>query len=88
MVLSATVKTYPMRPALSNILTIADLSPNSSAVLNVTENIASKYPPIMDEGFAETAFFRQADGRYLSSSSPMIPRKRSIMPKRSRTSRW
>lgn len=64
-VLSATVKSYPMRPALSNILTIADLSPNSSAVLNATGTIASRYPSIVDEGFAGTAFLTQADGHWI-----------------------
>ncbi|KAL2827337.1 FAD-binding domain-containing protein [Aspergillus cavernicola] len=67
-VLSATVKAYPTRPTLYHSLTITGLNRNSSAVLNATANMISKYPAIVDEGFAGTALLTPTYGpwRYMS----------------------
>ncbi|BCS28394.1 uncharacterized protein APUU_61442A [Aspergillus puulaauensis] len=70
-VLSATVKTYPTRPTLYHSLTVADLGRNDSAVLEATARIASKYPAIVDEGFAGTASLSKSDGLWVYSS-PLI----------------
>ncbi|KAL4740448.1 hypothetical protein BDV11DRAFT_169064 [Aspergillus similis] len=68
-VLSATVKAYPTRRTLSHTLTITDLKKqNSSAVLNATARMASRYPAIVDEGFAGTASVEGADGMWVYSA--------------------
>lgn len=55
-VLSATVKIYPTRPALYHDLTVADLDNNNTEILKATVRMASKYPAIVDKGFAGTAY--------------------------------
>ncbi|KAL2832787.1 hypothetical protein BJY01DRAFT_260036 [Aspergillus pseudoustus] len=78
-VLSATVKTYPSRPTLYHELIVTGLNNNnnhdnttSSAVLDATARIASKYPALVDEGFAGTAFlFTQESGPWVYSA-PLI----------------
>jgi FAD/FMN-containing dehydrogenase len=72
-VLSATVKTYPTRPILYHELTVAGLDNdnNTSAVLEVTARMASKYPAIVDEGFAGTASLSQKLGPWVYSA-PLI----------------
>ncbi|KAF2803188.1 FAD-binding domain-containing protein [Mytilinidion resinicola] len=67
-VLSATVKTYPTRPTLYHDLTIAALGHNTSAVLEATARMASKYPAIVDEGFAGTAALTRKYGPWVYGS--------------------
>lgn len=78
-VLSATIKTYPMRPTLYHSLTVTGLKQNSSAVLNATANMISNYPAIVDEGFAGTAILSPESGlwtyahpfiKFLADDSP------------------
>ncbi|KAF5864046.1 hypothetical protein ETB97_008783 [Aspergillus alliaceus] len=70
-VLSATVKAYPTRPTLYHSLTITDLKRNSSAILNATAHMMSKYPVIVDEGFAGTAILTRAYGPW-TYTAPFI----------------
>ncbi|KAL3473531.1 FAD-binding domain-containing protein [Aspergillus californicus] len=68
-VLSATVKAFPTRRTISHTLTVTDLKKqNTSAVVNATALIASRYPAIVDEGFAGTAFLEGADGMWVYSA--------------------
>ncbi|PLB48823.1 FAD-binding domain-containing protein [Aspergillus steynii IBT 23096] len=67
-VLSATVKTYPTRPTLYHELTVTDLTHNGSSVLDATTRMASKYPAIVDEGFAGTASLTKKYGPWVYSS--------------------
>ncbi|KAL1857968.1 hypothetical protein Plec18170_003192 [Paecilomyces lecythidis] len=67
-VISATVKTYPTRPTLYHDLTVAGLGHNTSAVLEATARMASKYPAIVDEGFAGTAALTRKYGPWVYSA--------------------
>lgn len=64
-VISATVKTHPTRPTLYYDLTIVSLNHNSSAILEATARMASKYPEIVDEGFAGTASLSKKYGPWV-----------------------
>ncbi|CAG8263694.1 unnamed protein product [Penicillium salamii] len=78
-VVSATIKTYPTRPTLYNSLTITGLKNDSGSVLNATARMISKFPAIVEEGFAGTSLMGKVDGvwvynapfiKFLTDDSP------------------
>lgn len=51
-VLAATLKVHPTRPVLKHSLSVAALTTDISALLNVSVTILSKYPTLLDAGFS------------------------------------
>lgn len=70
-VLSATIKSFPTRPTLYHSLNVVSLKRGSNAVVNATAKMMSKYPAIVDEGFAGSASLEKKNGIWLYNA-PLI----------------